>query len=59
MPLGSQRSHRLIKSSFLEYGHVAYQIKVNEAYNNMLANISPLHKALTPGVESKGNFFLY
>ena len=27
-----------IKSTFSEYGHVAYQIKVNEAYNNMLEN---------------------
>ena len=43
-----QGSHRLIKSSFYEYGHIAYQIKGNEAYNNMLANISPLHKTLDP-----------
>ena len=27
-----------IKSTFSEYGHVEYQIKGNEAYNNMLAN---------------------
>ena len=27
----------------IEYGHVAYQIKENEAYNNMLVNILPLH----------------
>ena len=37
--------------------HVAYQIKGNEAYNNMLANILPLH---TPWVGSKcqNNVFL-
>ena len=27
----------------IEYGHVAYQNKKNEAYNNMLVNILPLH----------------
>ena len=32
-----------IKSTFSEYDHVAYQIKGNEAYNNMLANILLLH----------------
>ena len=31
------------KISFSEYGHVAYQIKRNEAYHNMQANILPLH----------------
>ena len=28
---------------FSEYGHAAYQIKGNEAYNSMIANILPLH----------------
>ena len=47
-----------IKSTFSEYGHIAYVFKGNEAYNNMLANILPLHLLLTPGVRSKGHFFL-
>ena len=44
------------KNNFSEYGHVAYQIKENEAYNNMVANNLHLHKPFTPGVGSKGNF---
>ena len=28
---------------FSEYGHVIYQIKGNETYNKMQANILPLH----------------
>ena len=39
-----------IKSTFSEYGHVAYQIKGNEAYNNMLANVLLLCTPLTPQV---------
>ena len=46
-----------IKLTFSEYGHVAYQIKGNEAYNNMKVNILPQHLPLTPGVGSKGYFF--
>ena len=46
-----------MKSTFSEYGHVAYQIKRNESYNNMLANVLPLHTSLTPGVGSKGQLF--
>ena len=42
---------------FPEYGHVAHQIKWDEAHNNMLANILPLHTPLTPGVELKVNFY--
>ena len=49
------RSHKL-KIDF-EYGHVAYQIKGNEVYNNMPANSLPVHSPLTPGVGSKGHFF--
>ena len=37
-----------------KYSHVAYQIKGNEAYNNILANILLLFLPLTPGVGSKG-----
>ena len=58
MSLGSQchlYRQKMKKSSCLKpYGHVAYQIKGNEAYNNMLANILILHLPLTPGVGSKG-----
>ena len=46
-----------IKSNFSEYDHVAYQIKGNEAYNHMLANL-PLHTPLTPeGL--KGHVFIF
>ena len=57
MPLGAScRGHKglNIKSTFSEYGHVAYQIKGNETYSNMIANSFPLHTPLTPGVGSKG-----
>ena len=57
MPLGPKMcphhgSHRLILNQ--HYGHVAYQIKENETYNNMIANSMILHLPLTPGVGSKG-----
>ena len=38
----------------LLYGHVAYQIKADEAGSNMVANILPTDTALTQGVGSKG-----
>ena len=38
-------------------GHEAYQVKGNEAYNNMLANIFPLLWPL--GVGSKVFFFSF
>ena len=47
------------KTNFSKYGHAAYQIKGNEAYNNMLANNLHLHKPFTPVKGSKGNFFLF
>ena len=46
-----------MKLTFSEYGHVAYQIKGNETYNNTLANILPLHSPLTPGVGVKRSIF--
>ena len=46
----------LQKSTFSEHGHVAYQIEGNEAYNNILANILPLHTSLVPGLGSNGHF---
>ena len=39
---------------FSEYGHVAYQIKADEAGSNMVANILPTDTASTQGVGSKG-----
>ena len=35
------------------------KVKGNEAYNNMLANVLPLHTPVTPGVGSKGQFFVF
>ena len=32
-------------------------MKGNEAYNNMLANVLPLHTPLTPQVGSKGHLY--
>ena len=43
-----------IKSTFSEYGRVAYIIKGNKAYNNMLANSLLLHLSLVPEVGPKG-----
>ena len=48
-----------IKLTFSEYGHVAYKIKVNIAYNNKLTNILLLHLPLTLGVGSKVNLFSF
>ena len=39
---------------FLEYGHVAYQIKADDAGNNMVANILPTDTPSTQGMGSKG-----
>ena len=44
---------------FLEYGHVAYQIKANGACSNMAANILPTDTPSTPGVGSKGQTVSY
>ena len=38
---------------FLEYGHVAYQIKVYNACSNMVATILPTDTPSTPGVGQK------
>ena len=39
---------------FSEYGHVAYQIKADDAGNNMVANMLPADTPSTQGVGSKG-----
>ena len=36
-----------------EYGHVAYQIKADDAGSNMVANILPTDTPLTQGLGSK------
>ena len=49
------------KLNFSEYGHVAYQIKADDAGSNMVANILPKDTPSTQGVGSKGqtiSFFL-
>ena len=48
-----------IKSTFSEYGHLAYHIKENEAYNNMLANILLLHSSFAPGWNQNINLFYF
>ena len=40
-PLGWGVGSKGQNSIFLEYGHVAYQIKGNDACSNMVANILP------------------
>ena len=40
--------------TFSEYGHVAYQIKADDAGGNMIANILAANTPLTHGVGSKG-----
>ena len=40
--------------TFSEYGHVAYQIKADDAGSNMVANILPTDTPSTQGVGSKG-----
>ena len=47
------RAEAIIKL-FSEYGHVAYQIKADDAGSNMVANILPTDTYLTQGVGSKG-----
>ena len=44
---------------FSEYGHVAYQIKADDASSNMVANILPTDTPLTQGVWSKGQIIYY
>ena len=44
--------------SFSERSHVAYQIKGNCAQSTMKANMLSFHTPTTPGVGSKGHFFI-
>ena len=51
---GDLRGGAEVKINFSEYCHVAYQIKADDAGNNMVANILPTDTPLTQGVRSKG-----
>ena len=53
---GGGRGQNLV---FSEYGHVAYQIKADDAGNNMVANILPTDTPSTQGVGSKGQTIYY
>ena len=49
------------KLNFSEYGHVAYQIKADNAGSNIVANILPTDTPWTQGVGPNGqtiSFFL-
>ena len=45
--------------TFSEDGHVAYQIKADDAGSNMVANILPTDTPLTQGVGSKGQTIFF
>ena len=53
-PLGGLRVWSGFQNSFLEFGHVAYQIIGNGTCSNMVANTLPVDTPLTPGMRSKG-----
>ena len=44
---------------FSEYGHVAYQIKADDAGSNMVANILPIDTPSTQGVGSKVKLYFF
>ena len=58
-PCGQKCPH--IKLTFSEYGLVAYQIKLNAAYNSISASVLLLHLylLLISGVGSKGLFVFF
>ena len=43
------------KLNFSEYGHVAYQIKADDAGSNMVANVLPTDTPTTQGGGTKGS----
>ena len=49
---GAEAKIKLFQNTM--YGHVAYQIKADDAGSNMVANILPTHTPSTQGVGSKG-----
>ena len=44
---------------FSEYGHVAYQIKADDAGSNMVANILPTDTPSTQGVGQMSNYIFF
>ena len=57
MDLGGGNKAKIFFSS--EYGHVAYQIKADDAGSNMVANILPTDTPLSQGVGSKGQTIFF
>ena len=58
-PLGGFRGDgRGQNQTLLDY-YVAHQIKGNDTYSKMVANIVPSDTPLTPGVGSKGQTFFF
>ena len=58
-PLGGLRGLDRVQNfilKFSEYGHVAYQIKGNNAGSKMVVNNLPKDTSSTPGVGSKDDF---
>ena len=53
---GSKAKVKLFQNN---YGHVAYQIKADDASSNMVANILPTDTPLTLGVGSKGQTIFF
>ena len=49
----------MIKFFFSEYGHVAYQIKADNAGNNMVSNILPTDTLSTQGVWVKRSNYIF
>ena len=47
------------KLKLSEYGHVAYQIKADNAGSNMVANILPTDTPLTQGVDQKVKLYIF
>ena len=48
----------VVNSTFSENGHVAYQIKGNHKWSNMVANIWPTDPSPGPGVNMSTFIFL-
>ena len=44
---------------FSEYGHVAYQVKSDDAGSNMVANILPTDSPLTQGWGQKVKLYIF
>ena len=58
-PLGGLRGGAEAKIKLFQNSHVAYQIKVDDAGSNMVANILPTDIPLTQGVGSKVKLYIF